>query len=150
MHRPTVRTLTGTILTVAVLVAVTAGCGVSADAVLDALPASTTVATTVPDTTAPETTVPDSTTDAPTTTLDDAPTTTGGGSGSLPAEAKEVFMESCTEGADAGVCECVWDAIEDELDIETLMAAGSTETVPPALEQKIVEAMMGCMLETDS
>lgn len=154
MNRPTLRRLTGAVFAAVCLVTVTAGCGVSTDAVLDALGGQTTTTAPAPaSTTTPPTTVaPDTTpsTAAPSTTTGSGSPSTTSGSTALPAEAKDAFMQSCTAGGQNDeACACVWDAIEDELDIDTLLAAGSGDTLPAELEQKIVQAMMGCMLGTD-
>ena len=138
-----------------VLVAGLAGCGASSDAVLEALPPRTTVATTpAPTTTVEATTTTDATTttEAPTTTA--APDTTEpspGGSGSLPAAAREAFMESCQNGGpSAETCECIWSSIEDDIDIGDLMSAGSTGTLPADLEKKVREAAIGCITSSDA
>lgn len=153
MKRSTVPAAAGMLVAAALFVAVVTGCGVSTDAVVDALPQATTTEAPAPTTTvadtAPETTLgaPSS---APSTTGGADPSTTLGGSGALPGEAKDAFMQSCTAGGqDDGTCECVWNAIESELDVDTLMAAGSTETLPDELEEKIVQAMMDCMFDAD-
>lgn len=135
------------------------GCGASTDAVVDALakdapsietttPDSTTVPEGEPTTTVPsETTVPEKpTTTEPSTT--EAPPTTrpGSGGGSLPQQAKAAFMESCVaESQDTAACECVWSAIEDEIDVDQLIAAGASETLPPELQEAIVGALLGCV-----
>lgn len=143
------------VATVALVVLVVAGCGVSTEAVTEALPARTTDAPTT--TEAPTTTTETTTTTENATTTSAAPTTTepapgsttpptGGGTGSLPAEARAAFMGECQSGGQSeATCGCIWDAIEGELDIDSLMEAGSSGSLPPDLQQKIIEATMGCM-----
>lgn len=159
MQRPTRFAPAVPVLAALALVLVAAGCGVSSDAVLEALPATTAV--TVPETTsAPDTTAAPDTTSAPDTTAapdtTDAPATSppattggGGGSGNLPEQARQAFMESCQSGGQATtMCTCIWDAIESQIDMGELLSAGSTGTIPPDLQQKIVEATMGCLSTT--
>lgn len=143
------------LMRVAAVVAVTVvavGCGVSTDKVVDAIPvttvevdASTSVPTTAESTTtepAPEETT---TTRAPATTVSEPPPTAGGGSVVLPPEAKDAFMKECAAGAaDTDMCACVWDQIQGDLDVETLLAAGSTGEIPPELQTRILEATMEC------
>lgn len=146
------------------LVAVTAllvGCGVDVDTVAGKLPqgsgetATTTAAPTTkapgtsaaPATSEPETsatTPPD--TEPPETIVPPSTTSGGGGTGSLPAVAKEAFMRQCESGGQpAATCECIWGALEKQISIEDLMGAGSNGSLPADLQQKIVEATMQCL-----
>lgn len=134
------------------LVAALTGCGVSTSTVSKAVPSS--IQTAGPTTTAPTSTEPPAT-EAPTTSLDlpdstEAPDTTapadGSGTDTLPPEARAAFMSECqTGGQSAATCGCVWDAISGELDINTLMQAGTSGSLPADLEQKIIQAEMGCI-----
>lgn len=159
---------TGIVALVAVVMLL-AGCGVSADTVVDALPDRPGTATTVaPSTTAtPGATAVPSTTDEPsptdepstteargtttteptvTTTPDSTTPGTGGSAGSLPAEARDAFMNECTSGGQTrSTCDCIWGSIEGELDVNSLMEAGSSGSLPPDLQQKIIDATMSCM-----
>ncbi|HET8931330.1 MAG TPA: hypothetical protein VFN21_11785 [Acidimicrobiales bacterium] len=139
---------------VALAALVVTGCGVSADTVTEALPPRTTDAPATTETPASTTTEAPTTTEDATTTSE-APTTTEpsstttpstGGGGSLPTEARAAFMGECQSGGQSEeTCGCIWDAIEGELDVESLMEAGSSGSLPPDLQQKIVDATMGCM-----
>ncbi len=143
--------------------AFTTGCGASTSTVASKLPSSTTATsnkiaasttqapTTAPEITAPEDTEPDITVPdltMPPETDDSVPnTTTGGGSGTLPPNVKDAFMQSCSQGAGQATCECVWGKIEHELSIEALMEAGSSGSVPADLQQKIIDATTSCMTD---
>ncbi len=142
-------------IVVAALVVALAGCGVDADTVADALPDQT-APTTVDSTTteAPSTTAESTTTEAPTTTdpSTTAPATTppSTGGGAIPEEARVAFMTECQAGGQPEEsCACIWDAIAGDLDVETLMEAGSSGTVPPELQEKIVDATMECLLGSE-
>lgn len=155
---------TSLVLGVSLLIgAFTTGCGASTSTVASKLPSSTTAPakkaaasttqapTTAPEITAPETTEPDVTvpdlTLPPDSNTTVPGTTPGGGSGTLPSNVKDAFMQSCSQGAGAKTCECVWGKIEHELSIEALMEAGSTGSVPADLQQKIIDATTSCMTD---
>ena len=60
-------------------------------------------------------------------------------------------MESCTEGSqDEAACLCVWDVLEDELDVQSLIEAGQSDSLPEGMEETIVQATLGCMLDAGS
>jgi hypothetical protein len=150
MKRTNRFTAGGPIVALIALIVGVAGCGVSTGVVTDALPARTTLASTTteaPTTTgAPTTTETTTTTVAPSTTEAAPDSTAGGGTGSLPAEARATFMNECQSGGqDEATCTCIWNAIEGELDVDALMEAGSSGSLPPDLQKKIVDATMGCM-----
>lgn len=138
------------LLVVAAAVAMV-GCGVSTEAVQDALPPQPTVSvppteapttTTVPSTTPPTSRTP--TTEAPTTS--GAPDVTGGTGGTLPGEVKDAFMRECTQGAGAPTCECIWGELEGDLSVTDLLEAGTQGSLPPDLQKKIVAATTRCLV----
>ncbi|MBS1848331.1 MAG: hypothetical protein JST73_08645 [Actinobacteria bacterium] len=135
------------------------GCGASTSAVVKALPPkptqrATTVAPTTtepPTTEAPSTDAPTSSEALPPASTDPSAPPTSGGSGSLPAEAQGAFMRECQSGGQpAATCDCIWNAIKGDLDIDTLLNAGSSGSLPPDLEKKIIDATMGCVTTSSS
>ncbi len=162
------RIVTG-IVSIVATVALAAGCGVSAEAVRDALPArpapevatSTTVAGSTPTTEAESTTSTTeeapTTTEAESTTTEAESTTTGPGdddsdddSGNLPQEAKSAFMAECTQGAPQDACACVWRALDEQVSASDLASAGSTGTLPADVQQTVIAAMARCMADPDA
>ena len=141
-----------------------AGCGVSASG-LETMRSKASVPTTIsstsvpdrststvaPDTTAaPDTSLAPGTTAAPDTSL--APDTTlDTGSGNWPTSAENQFLSSCEKGqATAPVCECTLRAVEPQVTVQQLAEAGSTGTLPPNIQDKIVQAASECAQDPGS